>query len=218
MQAARVSESARQQRDSYEVSLCCSSCCRCSRVLKQKLRIPRACHVMCLRGAMADWTAALMQALAHQRRGQAMREALDKQQTSSWREFQAVASVLIAAGALEPDTYRVSLHCTVSPAMRYCQLEAVSAAAMHPKDMTLSLVLDAIGLRNSMPGCKFEADGVQATSLGEVARQVSGENELWLATALTHAALQVRSPSGHKPHLQKCPASQTACLCIDTTC
>ena len=73
---------------------------------------------MCLRGAMADWTAALMQALAHQRRGQAMREALDKQQTSSWREFQAVASVLIAAGALEPDTYRVSLHGTVSPALR----------------------------------------------------------------------------------------------------
>ena len=51
----------------------------------------------------------MTQALAHQRRGQAMREALDKQQTSSWREFQAVASVLIAAGALEPDTYRVSL-------------------------------------------------------------------------------------------------------------
>ena len=55
----------------------------------------------------------LAQALAHQRRGQAMREALDKQQTSSWREFQAVASVLVAAGALEPDTYRVSLHCTI---------------------------------------------------------------------------------------------------------
>lgn len=37
-----------------------------------------------------------------------MREALDMQQTTSWREFQAVASVLVAAGALEPDTYRVS--------------------------------------------------------------------------------------------------------------
>ena len=45
------------------------------------------------------------------------------------------------------------------------------------------------------------AAGTQATSLGEVARQVSGENELWLATALTHAALQVRSPPGHTLHL-----------------
>ena len=77
-----------------------------------------------------------------------MREALDKQQTSSWREFQAVASVLIAAGALEPDTYRVGLHCTVSPALRLCQVAAVNASAMHPRDMTLSLVLDAIGLQN----------------------------------------------------------------------
>ena len=78
-----------------------------------------------------------MQALAHQRRGQAMREALDMQQTSSWREFQAVTSVLIAAGALQPDTYRVSLHCTVSPAVRQCQLVAVTAAAMPSRDTSL---------------------------------------------------------------------------------
>ena len=147
-----------------------------------------------------------------------MREALDKQQTSSWREFQAVAAVLIAAGALEPDTYRVGLHCTVSLALRLCQLAAVTASAMHPRDMILFLVLDGHWLQHSIPGCKFEADGMQATSLGEVARQVSGENELWLATALTHAALQVRSPPGHTPHLQKYAASQTACLCVDTTC
>ncbi len=37
-----------------------------------------------------------------------MREALDVQTTSSWREFQAVASVLVAAGALEAGSYRVS--------------------------------------------------------------------------------------------------------------
>ena len=36
-----------------------------------------------------------------------MREALDVQVTSSWREFQAVASVLVAAGALEAGTFRV---------------------------------------------------------------------------------------------------------------
>lgn len=32
---------------------------------------------------------------------------------------------------------------------------------------------------------------LQASALGEVARQVNGVNELWLATALSHAALQV---------------------------
>lgn len=32
---------------------------------------------------------------------------------------------------------------------------------------------------------------VQAQPLGEVARQITGENELWLAKALTSASLQV---------------------------
>lgn len=35
---------------------------------------------------------------------------------------------------------------------------------------------------------------LQAQPLGDVARQISGENELWLATALTNAALQVCFP------------------------
>ena len=48
-----------------------------------------------------------MQAVAHQRRAQSLRDALEVQETSSWREFQAVASVLVAAGALEAGTYRV---------------------------------------------------------------------------------------------------------------
>ena len=47
------------------------------------------------------------QAVAHERRAQGMREVLDVQVTSSWREFQAVASVLVAAGALEAGTFRV---------------------------------------------------------------------------------------------------------------
>ena len=45
--------------------------------------------------------------MAHERRAQGMREALDVQVTSSWREFQAVASVLVAAGALKAGTFRV---------------------------------------------------------------------------------------------------------------
>ena len=60
------------------------------------------------------------QAVAHERRAQAMREALDAQVTSSWREFQAVASVLVAAGALEAGTFRVGAPaCTLRHAMRY---------------------------------------------------------------------------------------------------
>ena len=47
------------------------------------------------------------QAVAHERRAQGMREALDAQVTSGWREFQAVASVLVTAGALEAGTFRV---------------------------------------------------------------------------------------------------------------
>jgi hypothetical protein len=43
---------------------------------------------------------------------------------------------------------------------------------------------------------------VQAQPLGEVARQITGENELWLAKALTNAALQVRHPLSLRTWLQ----------------
>lgn len=116
------------------------------------------------------------QAVAHERRAQGMREALDVQVTSSWREFQAVASVLVAAGALEAGTFRV--RGLTFKRQDCCVLHAVETGLRHG-DVFQSLVW--------LNGycCK------QATALGEVARQVSGENELWLATALTHAALQV---------------------------
>ena len=48
-----------------------------------------------------------------------MREALDVQVTSSWREFQAVASVLVAAGALEAGTFRVRC-------LTYCKCAGIS--------------------------------------------------------------------------------------------
>lgn len=55
---------------------------------------------------------------------------------------------------------------------------------------------------------------MQATSLGEVARQVSGENELWLATALTHAALQARTPPSPNLHLQVFAATSFMPACV----
>lgn len=37
----------------------------------------------------------------------------------------------------------------------------------------------------------LEADTLKALPLGHVARQIHGENELWLAIVLTHPAIQV---------------------------
>ena len=37
-------------------------------------------------------------------------------------------------------------------------------------------------------------EGVEFHSLGQVAREVSGANELWLALVLTHEALQTLGP------------------------
>ncbi|BDA41503.1 probable helicase HelY [Coccomyxa sp. Obi] len=70
-----------------------------------------------------------------QRRAKEMRAALEGQLSSTWQRFQDVTAVLVAAGALAPNT-------------------------------------------------------LKAQPLGEVAREVMGENELWLGMALTHAALQ----------------------------
>ncbi len=39
-----------------------------------------------------------------------------------------------------------------------------------------------------------EEEGVEFHSLGQVAREVSGANELWLALVLTHDALQTLGP------------------------
>ena len=37
----------------------------------------------------------------------------------------------------------------------------------------------------------LEADSLKALPLGHIARQIHGENELWLAIVLTHPAVQV---------------------------
>ena len=37
----------------------------------------------------------------------------------------------------------------------------------------------------------LERDSLRATLLGQVAREVHGRNQLWLATVLTHTAIQV---------------------------
>ncbi len=138
------------------------------------------------------------QAVAHQRRAQSLRNALEAQETSSWREFQAVASVLVAAGALEAGTYQV----------RFLQNHTQEAKAIrHGGDIASVLqrwqcgcnwvMRHAPALIHLFPG-GWQGAVAQATALGDVARQVSGENELWLATALTHAALQVGGVIGHQ--------------------
>jgi len=40
----------------------------------------------------------------------------------------------------------------------------------------------------------LEADTLKALPLGHIARQIHGENELWLAIVLTHPAVQVNTP------------------------
>ncbi len=40
----------------------------------------------------------------------------------------------------------------------------------------------------------LEADTLKALPLGHIARQIHGENELWLAIVLTHPAVQVSTP------------------------
>ena len=43
----------------------------------------------------------------------------------------------------------------------------------------------------------LEADTLRALPLGNVARQIHGENELWLAIVLTHPAVQVTHSCSH---------------------
>ena len=70
------------------------------------------------------------------RRAQAMRAHLEGSLSAGAREFEDIVEVLVAAGALDPDT-------------------------LTPRP------------------------------LGEAARQLNGENELWLATVMTDPAVQV---------------------------
>lgn len=37
----------------------------------------------------------------------------------------------------------------------------------------------------------LQEDSLEATALGQVAREINGENELWLAIVLSHASVQV---------------------------
>ena len=51
----------------------------------------------------------------------------------------------------------------------------------------------------------LEADTLKALPLGHIARQIHGENELWLAIVLMHPAVQVSTP---------CPCAVLCCATL----
>ncbi len=57
----------------------------------------------------------------------------------------------------------------------------------------------------------LEADTLKALPLGHIARQIHGENELWLAIVLTHPAVQVTTPC-------RCAVLCCAVLCCAVLC
>lgn len=152
-----------------------------------------------------------MQATILQRRAQELRASLEGQLTSGWRTFEDVVAVLVAAGALAPTTLEV---CDpIAPLLsvsRHTQafakaLGALAHRQVHPCLPAYMTLQDAGMLCTQMRHAVDQLEAAwpdllhspsrtcsaQAQPLGEVARQVNGENELWLAIALTSAAAQV---------------------------
>jgi hypothetical protein len=124
-----------------------------------------------------------------QRRAAEMRAALEGQLSSGWREFEDVVAVLVAAGALAPGTLQAP---DLAPFQNLLQ-----SLTLHARPAPVLLWLGRAHRCMCSTTNGRHADGLglpeQAQPLGEVARQVNGENELWLAMALTHAGMQVRA-------------------------
>ena len=108
-----------------------------------------------------------MQAESLQRRADEAREDMEMQQGSgTWRAFQNVMAMLSQADALDGE----SIYQASQPAQ------------------------NSTG-RKAAGDTEAEADGrsrrVQLLPLGDVARQINGTNELWLATVLLSPEIQV---------------------------
>ena len=100
-------------------------------------------------------------------RAAALREELEGRMDGGWRKFESVVAVLEDAGAFEAP----------SEGNNASQEEAAADFTKEEREVIF-----------------LGPDRRRFTPLGLVAREVRGSNELWLATALTHQALQTLRP------------------------
>ncbi len=119
-----------------------------------------------------------LQAESLQRRADEAREEMEMQQGSgTWRAFQNVMAMLSQADALDGES-----------------IFQASQQASRAGKKVVAGGREAQGSRTEAEGARADAGSrrVQLLPLGEVARQINGSNELWLATVLTSPELQAR--------------------------
>lgn len=128
--------------------------------------------------ASKKYAAAAAKAGALLDRAAALRQELEGRLDGGWREFESVVSVLEAAGAFEPvDPSGIPVRKAAQETVQQQVGEGSGSAA------TATGTTEA----PSSPRRWF-------TPLGLVARDVRCSNELWMAGALTHPALQTLPP------------------------
>ena len=126
-------------------------------------------------------------------RAATLKAELEGRLDGGWREFESIVNVLEAAGAFEvvngggggggggsssSNVHRTAAMVETTPP----PLDSASSSSSSPStDQTQ---------QQTSPQQKEGEDRRRFTPLGLVAREVRGSNELWLATALTHEALQ----------------------------
>ena len=130
-------------------------------------------------------TAAWLEAESASRTAAAMRAALEEDLSATWRSFEAVVAVLESVGAVqrgggdEEDGDR----------QKHQRPRKGKRQSLSPPPP-----LDGEPPPSSSSSSP-EAPELTLSALGEVARGLAGENELWLAAVLTHEAVQALAPS-----------------------
>ena len=131
--------------------------------------------------------AAWAEADSASRTAAAMQAALEEDLSATWRSFEAVVAVLESVGAVERGGGGGEEENGDGDRQRHQWRQQQRRGGGKAKKQSLSL--DDQGSSSPPP--------LQLTlsPLGEVARGLAGENELWLATLLTHGAVQSLTPS-----------------------
>lgn len=113
-------------------------------------------------------------------RAAALRGELEERMNGGWKEFESIVGVLEAAGAFEPTDYSSARFIGGLRGQQEREPDAASS--------TSDIAAGPMQLTEEKRRRAF-------TALGKVARELRGANELWLAVALTHPALQLLPPA-----------------------
>jgi len=141
--------------------------------------------------------AAWAEAAAASRTAAAMRAALDEDMSATWRSFEAVVAVLESVGAVERAAEAGGE--SGDGGDRQKQRRGGQEKRQQPPSPPLDGGDGDDGApspssSSSSSSSSSPAPELTLSALGEVARGLAGENELWLATVLTHEAVQALTP------------------------